>query len=321
VNSGSEANDVAWRMAKVWTGHRGGLVMDYAYHGITDAIDAFSPANDPQGRLQAHMRTLPPPDLYRGPYSGSDAAARYAALAEAPIASLQEAGLGTAAFMLDSAFMTNGILAPLPGYVQGVVARVRAAGGLFIADEVQSGFGRMGQFFWGHQHHGVEPDFITIGKPAGNGHPLGVVITRPEIMDRFMQEAAFFSTFGGNNVSCAAGLAVLDVVQDEGLVDRATHTGALFRDGLRRLMDRHSIVGDVRGIGLAAGVELVLDRATKAPAKAETSRAISLIRDEGVLVGSEGILGNVLKIRPPLVFQPDHAAIAVAAIERALSRL
>lgn len=323
VNSGSEANDVAWRIARTVTGHRGALVMDFAYHGITEAIDAFSPANDPKGRVQPHIRTLPAPDGYRGPYrrGENDLGRRYAALAAAPIADLQAKGLGVGAFMVDSAFMTNGILPPVEGYLAGVVEQVRAAGGLFVADEVQSGFGRMGTHFWGHRHHGVTPDFITIGKPAGNGHPLGAVITRRALFSRFQDEAGFFSTFGGNNVSCAAGLAVLEVIEREGLVGNAERTGTLLREGLRGLMAKHAIIGDVRGIGLAIGVELVRDRRTQEPAAAETKRLISLIRDEGVLVGSEGVLGNVLKIRPPLVLSPEQAAIAVGAVDRALARL
>ena len=323
VNSGSEANDIAWRIAKTVTGNKGALVMDFAYHGITEAIDAFSPANDPKGRVQPHIRTLPAPDLYRGHYrhGENDLGAKYAALAAAPIADLQAKGLGVGAFMVDSAFMTNGILAPVPGYVAGVVEQVRAAGGLFIADEVQSGFGRMGTHFWGHRHHGVTPDFITIGKPAGNGHPIGVVITRRDLFSRFQDEAGFFSTFGGNNVSCAAGLAVMGVIEREGLVANAESTGTVLREGLRGLMAKHALIGDVRGIGLACGVELVRDRATQEPAAAETKKLITLIRDEGVLVGSEGVLGNVVKIRPPMVLTPEQAALAVAAVDRALAKL
>jgi 4-aminobutyrate aminotransferase-like enzyme len=179
----------------------------------------------------------------------------------------------------------------------------------------------MGTHFWGHRHHGVAPDFITIGKPAGNGHPVGAVITRRELFARFQDEAGFFSTFGGNNVSCAAGLAVLEVIEREGLVANATATGALLREGLRGLMAKHEVIGDVRGIGLAVGLELVRSRRTQEPAAAETKRLLSLIRDEGVLVGSEGVLGNVVKIRPPLVLSPEQAALAVAAIDRALARL
>ena len=323
VNSGSEANDVAWRMAKAWTGKRGGLCMDFAYHGITEAIDAFSPSNAPDAPLKDHIRTLTPPDDYRGPYRRGEAglAEKYAALANAPIASLEEAGLGVAAFILDSAFMTNGMIEAPQGYVARVVEKVRKAGGLFIADEVQSGFGRMGTSMWGHRHHGVTADFITIGKPAGNGHPLGVVLTRPEILAHFTGEAAFFSTFGGNNVSCAAGLAVLDVIRDEGLIENAKETGAYLKRGLRDLMTRHAVVGDVRGTGLALGMELVRDRTTREPAAELQAPLLNLIRDEGVLTGGEGVLGNIIKIRPPIVFRKEHADIATAAIDRALGRL
>ena len=323
VNSGSEANDVAWRMAKAWTKKGGGLCMDFAYHGITDASDAFSPSNAPEAPLRDFIRTLPPPDDYRGPYrrGESDLAARYAALADAPIASLNEAGHGVAAFILDSAFMTNGMIEAPQGYVAQVVEKVRKAGGLFIADEVQSGFGRLGSDLWGHRHHGVEPDFITIGKPAGNGHPLGAVITRPEILAHFTSEAAFFSTFGGNNVSCAAGIAVLDVIRDEGLIENAKLTGAYLKEGLRDLMKRHAIIGDVRGTGLALGMELVHDRKTRAPAADLQAPLLNLMRDEGVLVGAEGALGNIVKIRPPIVFRKEHADIVIAAFDRALGRL
>jgi 4-aminobutyrate aminotransferase-like enzyme len=223
--------------------------------------------------------------------------------------------------MVDSAFMTNGMLEPIPGYVAALCAKVRAAGGLFVADEVQSGFGRMGRAMWGHQHHGIVPDFITIGKPAGNGHPIGAVLTRPEILDRFAGQAQFFSTFGGNNVSCAAGIAVLDVIRDEALIDNAANTGAVLKAALTRLMAKHDIIGDVRGSGLAIGVELVTNRRSLNPARQATPRVLNLIRDEGVLVGSEGQFSNILKIRPPIVLKPEHAELAVSAIDRALDRL
>ena len=323
VNSGSEANDLAWRMAKAFTGKSGGLAMDFAYHGVSEAIDAFSPSNAPDHWQAPHVRLLPAPCLYRGEL-GSDVqqpGERYAAMASPLIADLEARGYGVAAAMVDSAFMTNGILDAPAGYLQGVVARVRAAGGMFIADEVQSGFGRMGTHFWGHRHHGITPDFITIGKPAGNGHPVGAVITRPEILSHFLKAGPFFSTFGGNNVACAAGLAVLDVVRDEALAENAQDVGAYLRAGLQRLMARHALLGDVRGVGLATGVELVRDRSTKEPAPAETARLLNLLRDEGVLIGGEGKLGNVLKIRPPIVFTRENADFAVAALDRALARM
>lgn len=323
VNSGSEANDIAWRMAKAWTGRSGGLAMDFAYHGVTDAIDPFSPSNDMENWKFPHMRVITPPDDYRGPFKRGDnnIAQRYADLADAPISDLAQSSYGVAAGMVDSAFMTNGMLDVPQGYLSAVASKIRAAGGLFIADEVQSGFGRMGTAMWGHQHHGVVPDFVTIGKPAGNGHPIGVLITRPEILDHFTKTAPFFSTFGGNNVSCAAGIAVLDVIRDENLVENCKTTGAYMKARLLELKNKFDLIGDVRGVGLALGVELVRDRHTLEPAKAETKRVVDLMREQGVLIGSEGVLGNILKIRPPAVLQPAHVDIAVAALEQALLKI
>ncbi|MCT9826620.1 aminotransferase class III-fold pyridoxal phosphate-dependent enzyme [Pseudomonas veronii] len=323
VNSGSEANDVAWRMAKAWTGRAGGLAMEYAYHGITDAIDPFSPSNDLASWKFPHMRLIPAPDDYRGIYKRGEPnlAQRYADLADQPIEELSLSQFGVAAFMVDSAFMTNGMIEAPLGYLSRVVDKVRKAGGLFIADEVQSGFGRMGSAFWGHQHHGVIPDFVTIGKPAGNGHPIGIVITRPEILDHFTKTATFFSTFGGNNVSCAAGLAVLDVIRDEALVENAKATGAYFKARLLELKRKYTLIGDVRGTGLAIGVELVRDHNTLEPANTETKRLANLVRDQGVLIGTEGVHGNILKLRPPLVFEPHHVDIVISALDKAFGDL
>ena len=319
VNSGSEANDIAWRMAKAWTGRSGGLAMDFAYHGITDAVEPFSPSNDMAHWNAPHIRLITPPDDYRGIYKRGDnnLAQRYADLADAPIARLAQSNFGVAAAMIDSAFMTNGMLDAPAGYLSRVVDKIRAAGGMFIADEVQSGFGRMGTALWGHQHHGVVPDFVTIGKPAGNGHPLGVIVTRAEILHHFTKTAPFFSTFGGNNVSCAAGIAVLDVLRDENLLENAKSTGAYMKARLLDVKDKCDLIGDVRGVGLALGVELVRDRKTLEPAASETKRLVDLVREQGVLIGSEGVFGNILKIRPPIVLQPAQVDVAVAALERA----
>jgi 4-aminobutyrate aminotransferase-like enzyme/Ser/Thr protein kinase RdoA (MazF antagonist) len=323
VNSGSEANDIAWRMAKAYTGNCGGLTMEYAYHGITDALDAFSPSGSYSGEIAPHIRTLASPDDFRGQYRRGepDLAMRYAAYADEAIESLQQAGMSPAAFMVDSAFLTNGMPNVPAGYLKAVFTKVRAAGGLCIADEVQSGFGRMGRHMWGHRHHDVIPDIVTIGKPAGNGHPLGVVITSPEIMEAFLGKTPFFSTFGGNNVSCAAGLAVLDVIERERLIDNAGNTGVFLKEGLRALMDRHDLIGDVRGAGLSVCVELVRDRNSLQPARSETDQLLNLMRDEDVLVGNEGLHGNIVKIRPPMVFRREHAELVIDAFDRALCRL
>ncbi|MBL8789799.1 MAG: aminotransferase class III-fold pyridoxal phosphate-dependent enzyme [Rhizobiales bacterium] len=325
VNSGSEANDVAWRMANAVTGRRGALCMDNAYHGVTMMTDMLSPSNYPPGKWNMPLvRQMPAPDRYRGPigHDHPDAAGAYAAMIDPLITDLDGAGHGVSIGIVDSAFMTNGFVDAPAGYVQQVVDRVHRAGGLFIADEVQSGFGRMGTHMWGHQHHGVVPDFVTIGKPAGNGYPVGVVITRADILDRFTAETGpFFSTFGGGNAACAAGLAVLDVMERERLQANSLATGQHLRTGLRKLMERFDILGDVRGSGLAIGVEFVRDRRSREPAAAETTEAVNRLKDEGVLVGTDGKLGNVMKIRPPLALSLDQADLVLAALARVLAAM
>ena len=307
---GSEAVDLAWRMAQAFTAQGGAIVMEDAYHGWTAAVDALSPISAPDRPLHPHVRTLPAP----GSESGAAAASR-------AIADLAESGLAPAVFVVDPSFCTNGIVDAPEGYLAGVFRSVRAAGGLCIADEVQSGFGRLGSHLWGFETHGVVPDIVTLGKPIGNGHPLGAIITRREIMDAFMDSTSFFSTFGGNTVSCAAGLAVLDVLKDEALQKNAEGVGAQVKAGLRRLMERHAIVGAVRGRGLLLGLELVSDRRTSAPASAETRRLMDLMRDAGVLVGNEGRHGNVLKLRPPMVFGQEHGDLLLEALDRSLARI
>lgn len=323
LNSGSEANDAAFRMAKLVTGNEGALVMENAYHGMTESMDALTPYSHPCRPLQTHVRTLLAPDPYRGPYKkgAPDLASNYAADADRAIADLAKVGLKPAAFMIDSGFTSNGIPDVPDGYLARVVEKVRAAGGLVIADEVQIGFTRSGTHFWGIQMHDVVPDFVTLGKPIGNGYPLGAVVTTRTILERFCAETGFFSTFGGNPVGCAAGIAVLDVIEREGLMENARITGDYLREGLLGLMNRHTWIGDVRGMGLLVGVELVRDRQTLEPAGPETERVLNHMRDNFVLVGREGPHGNVLKIRPPLAFQCEHANILVDALDKALAAL
>jgi 4-aminobutyrate aminotransferase-like enzyme len=323
VNSGSEANDLAWRMAKAFTGHGGALIMEDAYHGITEAADAVSPSGNPAGAMGAHVRALAAPDDYRGPFrrGAPGLARRYADFADAAIASLAEAGLKPAAFFIDSTFLTNGVLEPPEGYLARVFEKVRAAGGLCVADEVQAGFGRMGDVMWGFETHGVTPDIVTLGKPVGNGHPVGVVVTRPAILDAFARQTSFFSTFGGNCVSAAAALAVLDVIERERLPENAATVGAHLKRGLQGLMEKHPLIGDVRGRGLTLGVELVRDRTALTPAREETREVLNRMRDHGVLVGSEGRHGNIVKIRPPLVIGRVEADLIVAALDAALTQI
>jgi 4-aminobutyrate aminotransferase-like enzyme/Ser/Thr protein kinase RdoA (MazF antagonist) len=318
MNSGSEANDVAWQMAQAWSGARGALVMENAYHGITDGLVPLSPYDVEPERVASHVRTLEPPDGYRE-QDAPVLAKRHGEAADGAIAFLAQAGLKPAALMVDTGFTSGGILDAPQGYLALMAAKVRAAGGLFIADEVQYGFGRPGSHFWGFGRNGVVPDIVTLGKPIGNGYPIGAVVTRREILDAFTRKTDYFSTFGGNPVAAAAALAVLDVLQAEGLQANAAETGAYFRSGLERLKEAHPAIGDVRGKGFLIGVDLVSDPRSRARDRHLADRVKNRMRMLGVLVGSTGTHGNVLKIRPPMSFRRNHVDEAIAALDRALA--
>lgn len=321
VNSGSEANDVAWQMAKLITGNDGALIMEDAYHGVTDVIRHFSPGH-PEAALPEFIRGLRVPDPYRGPYreDDPDIVGHYAADADTAIRALEATGHGVAALMIDSAFCSSGVPDVPGGYLRAVEEKVRAAGALMICDEVQSGFGRMGQW-WGHEHHGVRADIVTMGKPVGNGHPLGVLVTTDEILNRFMNKTRLFSTFGGNTVACAAGNAVLDVIESESLIERSNVIGEYMRSEIRNLAAKHALIGNVRGHGMVTGLEFVTDRIERTPATAETAKLLETMRRHGVLVGSEGRDANVLKLRPSLIFGEDHVDLFIDALERSLAVL
>jgi 4-aminobutyrate aminotransferase-like enzyme/aminoglycoside phosphotransferase (APT) family kinase protein len=321
VNSGSEANDAAWRIAKAVTGKTGAIIIANAYHGITDAVAALSPYSGPLAQPSPpHVETIVPPDMYRGRFRDDpDAARLYAEDADRAIAALAKRGHGVAAFYVDSAFCAHGILDVPQGWLALVAAKIRSAGGLIVADEVQSGFGRMGDTFWGFALHGIVPDLVTLGKPMANGHPVGAVVTTAAIHGEFARRVDFFSTFGGNPVSAAAALATLDVVERDRLQDNCRITGAKFRDQIKALAERHAMIGEVRGRGLMIGVDIVGDRASRESSAYEARRIANRMRELGVLVGIDGPLGNVLKVRPPMPFGPDHADIAVAAMERAMA--
>jgi len=321
VCSGSEANDLAWRLAKAHTGNSGGITIENAYHGTTDAVFELSPAEHGEGRqLAENVSTVPAPDGYRGRYRRDDprCASRYASCLDDAVASLGERGIAPAAFYLDLILSSSGILVPPPGYLPAALAKVRAAGGLFVADEVQSGFGRTGDHFWGFEAHGVIPDIVTLGKPIGNGYSMAAVVTTPAIVRSLSDQSEFFSTTGGNPVACEVGLAVLDVLEREALQANASRMGGLLRARLRRLAHTHELVGDVRGAGLFIGVDLVRDRATREPATAAADAVANRMRDAGVLIGLDGPDANVLKIRPPLVFDESHVELLADALDGAL---
>jgi 4-aminobutyrate aminotransferase-like enzyme len=304
VCSGSEANELALRLARAHTGRNGVIVVDTAYHGNTSALVDISPYkfNGPGGRgCPAHVQVVPMPDVYRGvPYSGTVAGAA--------------AQGSVAAFICESALGCGGQIILPPDYLREAFAAVRRAGGVCIADEVQTGFGRAGSHFWMFETQGVIPDIVTMGKPIGNGHPMGAVVTTPEIAASFANGMEYFNTFGGNPVSCAVGLAVLNVIREEGLQENARATGDYLMAGLRELARRNPLIGDVRGQGLFIGIELVRSRETLEPAAAEAETLVNRMKDRGILLSTDGPCHNVIKIKPPLVFGRAHANMLLDAL-------
>lgn len=317
--TGSEANDLALRIARSVTGARGIIVTANAYHGVTSALAEISPSLGPANPLGPHVRVVPAPDSYRLGVAGAERALTDG-VAEA-VRSLQAAGHGVAAFICDTVFASDGVFTDPVGLPAGAIAAVRAAGGLFIADEVQSGLARPGAGMWAFERHGLIPDLVTLGKPLGDGHPLAALVAQPQYLAEFGRNTRYFNTFGGNPVSAAVGRAVLDVIAEEGLQQNAARVGAVLLTALRGLADRHEAVGDVRGAGLYAAVELVSDRAAKTPDGAQAQRLIGALREAGVLVGSCGMAGNCLKIRPPLCFSEADVAELIAALDTCLSRV
>jgi 4-aminobutyrate aminotransferase-like enzyme/Ser/Thr protein kinase RdoA (MazF antagonist) len=316
VNSGSEANDLAWRIARAATGRAGAVVTAGAYHGLTEATHALSPEEWAKGEQHAHVATIPAPDGYRGPYRRGDSGwvQRYAAHIDDAAQALGDRGF--AALYLDPAFTADGILSPPPSYLREAARRALTLGGLVVADEVQAGHGRTGTHLWSFQASGIVPDMVVMGKPMGNGFPVAALIVRSQLLAAVPEEVELFSTFGGNPVACAAALAVLAVIEEEGLVASAATVGSYLRQGLLALAGGHRLIGDVRGEGLLLGVELIDDAG--APAAGDASRVTEAMRERGILLSATGPAGNVLKIRPPLVFQREHADLLLQALDEAL---
>jgi 4-aminobutyrate aminotransferase-like enzyme len=319
VNSGSEANDLAWRIARAATGRAGAIVSAHAYHGLTEATHALSPEDWAKAERPAHVATVPAPDGYRGAYRREEDrwSERYAAHIDAAARAL--GGHGFAAMYVDPAFTADGILVPPPAYLREAARRVQALGGLLVADEVQAGHGRSGSHLWSFQASGIEPDLVVMGKPMGNGFPVAALVARSDLLAAVPEEIELFSTFGGNPVACAAALAVLDVIEDEGLAANAAEVGLYLRQHLVTLAERHPLIGDVRGEGLLLGVELVDDQETRAPATGRARMITDAMRERGVLLGATGPAGNVLKIRPPLIFQREHADLLLQGLDDVLA--
>jgi 4-aminobutyrate aminotransferase-like enzyme/Ser/Thr protein kinase RdoA (MazF antagonist) len=324
VNSASEANELAIRLARSYTGQRDTIVLESAYHGHTNTLIDVSPYkhDGPGGSGPPEwVHTAPIPDTYRGIYKRDDpkAGEKYASHVRLLIEEVQKQGKNVAAFLAETCPSVGGQVFMPPGYLAAVYGLVRQAGGVCIADEVQSSYGRIGTHFWAFEEQGVVPDIVVIGKPMGNGHPIGAIITTPDIAESFDNGMEFFSTFGGNTVSCAVGLAVLDVIKEERLQEHALKVGDVLLSGLRPLMDRFSIVGDVRGSGLFLGVELVRDRETLEPAAEEAGFVMNRLKERGVLSGTDGPFHNVIKIRPPMPFDERDASFLLETLDTVLA--
>jgi 4-aminobutyrate aminotransferase-like enzyme len=323
VNSGSEANELALRLARTHTGREDVIVLEHAYHGHTTALIDISPYkfNGPGGRgRKPWVHVAPIPDDYRGLYCRDypQAGAKYAQHVAEILAKTRSEGRNVAAYIAETLPSVAGQIVFPPGYLAETYKHVRAAGGVCIADEVQVGFGRLGTHFWGFETQGVVPDIVVLGKPIGNAFPLAAVVTTPEIAASFDNGMEFFSTFGGNPVACAAGLAVLDVLETEHLQENALSTGRYLISRLKALQEKYALIGNVRGSGLFLGLDLVLDRKSREPAPQQASYVVNRLRERGILTGTDGPHHNVIKLRPPLVFSQADADLFVTTLEAIL---
>ena len=321
VCTGSEANELALRIARTVTGRTGLIVTSYAYHGNSQATWEISTEDVPPEQLPDYIAVVPAPDCYRGRYSGESAGEQYAAHVQDAIRHLEERGFELAAFVVDTIMSSSGVVVPPVGYLARVAELTQAAGGLFIADEVQPGFGRTGKHFWGFEHDGLVPDIVTMGKPMGNGHPIAGVVARDQLVNAFAEQSGYFNTFGGNPVSCAAAMAVLDVIDEESLQQNALEIGQHIVAGLGDLANRHHCIGDVRGNGLFIALELVENRDRRDPATELTRAVINDLRQRGVLTSSIGPDANILKLRPPLVLTKADANHMLDVLDQSLASL
>lgn len=299
--SGSEANDLACRIARRFTGGDGFIVTEYAYHGTSYLVSGMSPNLGHAVPLHTNVRTVPAPAALR---EKGDVGSVFKAHVGTAAEDLLRHGIRPAALLADSLFSSDGIYPEPAGFLAGAVDVIHDVGGLFIADEIQPGFGRTGDHMWGFERHGVIPDIVTLGKPMGNGYPISGLVACANVIQPFGDKARYFNTFAGNSVAAATGLAVLDVIEDDGLLENAKTVGAYLRGGLSSITSPR--IGEVRGAGLFLGLEVVTDKETQTPDGAMARRLINSLRDRSVLIGSTGKHDNVLKIRPPLIASSEH---------------
>lgn len=319
--TGSEANDLAMRVAKYATGNHGIIVTSGAYHGLTTEVASFSPSLGIGVPLGANVRVIDAPDSLRYPLDQGSLEEHLRNQVRAAIADLHRHGIGVAAFIADSIFSSDGVFAGPPGFLRPIVEEIHAVGGLYIADEVQPGFGRTGEEWWGFQRHGIVPDIVTIGKPMGNGIPVAAAIFKPELLVEFGKNIRYFNTFGGNSVAIAAAQAVLDVIREESLIDNALKVGGKIITGLRDLTQGLDQVAEVRGSGFFIGVDLVTDQSTLSPDGEAAAGIVNALRQDRILISACGAQGNVLKLRPPMPFSSDDADRLLEALGHAFKAL
>jgi len=324
VNSGTEANELALRLARAFSGGRDMITPDHGYHGnTTGAIDISAyKFNRPGGTGQPDwVQLVDVADDYRGRFRDDDPdrGTKYAAQVENALNRISERGGKLAGWICETFPSVGGQIIPPEGYLAAVYEKIRTAGGVCIADEVQTGLGRLGRYYFGFEQQDVKPDIVVLGKPIGNGHPLGVLVTTPEIANSFAKGPEYFSTFGGSNLSCRIGREVLEIVDDEGLQKNARTMGERLLNGLKALQENHPVIGDVRGIGLFIGVDLVTNRETREPATEVASYVLNRMRSERILLGTEGPADNVLKIRPPLTIDENDVDMIIAVLDQVLT--
>jgi 4-aminobutyrate aminotransferase-like enzyme len=326
VNSGTEANELALRLARAHTGHKGMVTPDHGYHGnTTGAIDISAYKFNAKGGVGPSdwVALVEVADDYRGSFRRDDPerATKFAGLVDDAMAQLASNGHGVAGFIAETYPSVGGQIIPPAGYLKEVYRRIRAKGGICIADEVQTGLGRLGDTYFAFEQQEVVPDIVVLGKPIGNGHPIGVLVTTRAIADSFAQGPEYFSTFGGSTLSCRIGKEVLDIVDDEGLQENASRQGARLLAGLRALQDKHPEIGDVRGMGLFVGVELISDPISREEGTAIASYVKDRMRARRILLGSEGPKDNILKIRPPLTITEEDIDRILLGLDEVLSEL
>lgn len=317
--TGSEAVDLALRIARFYTKGTGIIVTANAYHGLTSAVAEISPSMGAFVPLGQHVYTVKAPDQYRA--GNADVGEELANDVKRAIEDMERHGIRFAAFIADSIFSTDGILTEPAGFLKKTAEVVKAHGGLYIADEVQPGFGRTGTHWWGFQRHGIDPDLVVMGKPMGNGMPIAGVVMRPELVADFGNKVRYFNTFGANTVSIAAAQAVLDAIRDEKLMENAVRTGAYMVDGMKRLAVNNQSVGEVRGAGLFLAMEFVKDRKSKEPNGDLALRVVNGLREKRVLISASSPYGHVLKIRPPLPFTQADADIFLERLGEVLAEV